>query len=348
MKMEKMPEIEINHQSIEKIINLVEESLFTKDRIKLISGIYGSSLLSQAVDNLVRLGYIIIENIQTLTQINNNKTYIKLIIILKRINNFNKIYDEDTIEIIYKPIKVEKLQIFNCRFVNINEYKCKIIYKDKIYKLKEYLDDIDNNYNTNDLIKIKLKGINNITDMSYMFSYCYSLIALPDISKWNTQNVINMKEIFYNCTSLISLPDISNWNTSNVKNMSDIFSGCESLISLPDISKWDIRKVKYMREMFYNCNSLISLPDLTKWNTQNIEDIGWMFANCKSLITLPDISKWNINNVNDMSYMFSECYSLILFPNISKWNTNNIKKMESMFRGCVSLISLPDISKLNI
>ena len=35
-------------------------------------------------------------------------------------------------------------------------------------------------------IEIKLIETKNITNMSYMFDECSSLISLPDISKWNT------------------------------------------------------------------------------------------------------------------------------------------------------------------
>jgi len=95
------------------------------------------------------------------------------------------------------------------------------------YKVKNY---------ENNILKIKLKGINNITNISYMFSYCSSLISLPDISNWNTNYAISMNNMFDRCSSLISLPDISNWNTHNVYNMSNMFYKCSSLISLPDIS----------------------------------------------------------------------------------------------------------------
>ena len=88
----------------------------------------------------------------------------------------------------------------------------------------------NNKKSNNNKLKIKLKGINNITNMSYMFSECSSLISLPDISKWNTINVKDMSNMFENCSSLSSLPDISKWNTSNVTNMSNMFSGCSNII----------------------------------------------------------------------------------------------------------------------
>ena len=52
-------------------------------------------------------------------------------------------------------------------------------------------------------------SFNRITNMSFMFCGCDSLIALPDISKWNTSNVKAMNYMFSGCNSLIVLPDIS-------------------------------------------------------------------------------------------------------------------------------------------
>ena len=56
-----------------------------------------------------------------------------------------------------------------------------------------------------------------------MFSYCLSLLSLPDISKWNTYNVKTMDGMISNCPLLSSLPDISKWNINNVANMRCMF-----------------------------------------------------------------------------------------------------------------------------
>ena len=152
----------------------------------------------------------------------------------------------------YKPKKdnKEKVRIFGEDFINNNIHKCKIIYKEEEYELKEYFEDIDYRYDNKEEFEIKLKGINNITNMSYMFDGCESLFSLPDISKWKACNVNNMCSMFDRCKSLSSLPDISKWNTSNVNDMSYMFYGCKSLSSLPDISKWNTSNVKYMSFMF--------------------------------------------------------------------------------------------------
>ena len=59
--------------------------------------------------------------------------------------------------------------------------------------------------NNNGIYEIKLKGINNIINMSCMFKgeipNITPLFSLPDISKWKTQNVTNMSGIFYYCSS---------------------------------------------------------------------------------------------------------------------------------------------------
>ena len=124
--------------------------------------------------------------------------------------------ENDEIKIKYKnPENKKTLEIFGSSFVYLNrENQCKIIYKEKEYKLTNILN-IEKN---NEEIEIILKGINNITNMNRMFYFTSltSLQSLPHASIWNTSNVTNMREIFYGCSLLTSLPDISKWDTSNV------------------------------------------------------------------------------------------------------------------------------------
>ena len=317
--------------------------------------------------------------LEEINKINNDKD------INNKINNilniYNKMMNKDITEIniIYdinkknKDIEKEedKINIFGSEFVKKNKNICKMEIDNKEYELKEKFNI--KNYNNN-IFKIKLKGINYITDMSFMFNECSSLSSLPDISKMNTHNVTNMSGMFYKCLSLSSLPDISKWNTKNVTdisgmfdrcsslsslpdisqwntnhitNINSIFSGCSKLSTLPDISKWNIQNVTNIMRLFNKCSTLSSLPDISKWNTINIINMGYIFYGCSSLSSLPDISKWYTNNVTDISYMFSKCSSLLSLPDISNWNTNNVTNMSGMFSNCSSLSSLPDISKWN-
>ena len=248
-------------------------------------------------------------------------------------------------------------------FIDNNKDKLKVlervisyngkIFEDREYELIEFFNIYKNNKNqsNNDSIespilfgplgeyKYMLKGINNVTNMSYMFDGCNSLSSLPDISKWDTKNVINMSNIFKNCNSLLYLPDISSWDTSNVINMSYMFSGCTSLKSLPEISKWNTSNVTDMKSMFNSCTSLISLPDLSKWDTSEVTNMNSMFRTCISLLTLPDISKWNTTEINDFSFMFYQCKSLSSLPDLS--GCKQVCSRKNVFTGCSKELKIP-------
>ena len=189
--------------------------------------------------------------LKEINKINNEKDIeykiINIIII------YNKMINKDIYEIIYdinkkrKETWIEKVEnsinIFGGEFVKNNKNICKMIIDDKEYEIKEKFNI--KNYNKK-ILKIKLKGFDNITNMSF---------------------------IFYNCSSLSSLPDITKWNTKKVAIRSYMFYTCRSLPSLPDISKWNINKVTDISYMLYICSSLSSLPDISKWNTNNATDM---------------------------------------------------------------------------
>ena len=112
--------------------------------------------------------------------------------------------DVSIVNIIYNINEYDKeygyINIFGSEFVENNKNICKMIIDDKEYEITEQYNI--ENY-TNYKLKIKLKGILNITNMSCMFNGCIFLSSLPDISKWNTSNVKNMNFMFYECNSLI-------------------------------------------------------------------------------------------------------------------------------------------------
>ena len=114
------------------------------------------------------------------------------------------------------------------QFVENNKDKCNIIYEDEIYELTEYFK-LRQKSNT---LKIKLKGIKNINNMSYMFNNCSSLLSLPDISNWNTSNVNYMSYMFNNCSSLTSLRNITNWNINKLKCENKMFEGCKKSLNI--------------------------------------------------------------------------------------------------------------------
>ena len=144
-----------------------------------------------------------------------DKSEIKLIY---NINNKDKEYEEEEEE------EEQIINIFGAEFVKNNKILRKMIIDEKEYEISEKYKIT--NFNNN-ILEIKLKGIDNVTNMNGMFNGCKSLSSLPDISKWNTINVTNMSYMLNGCSSLSSLPDISKWNSRYM------FYGCFSLLSVP-------------------------------------------------------------------------------------------------------------------
>ena len=235
--------------------------------------------------------------------------------IFKMYNGMNK----NEIDLVYNiPNNNKEIKIFGDEFVERNKDLCKIIYKEKQYDLAETFtcNEIKDN-----ILKIKLIGINNVTDLTSMFEGCSHLSNLSNFSNFDTTYVILMDSLFSNC-DFFELPDISNWNTGNVRLMKSMFEGCSSLKSLPDISNWNTANVIQMNSMFEGCSSLISLPDISNWNTCKVADMNHMFKGCSSLKSLSDISKWDITN----TLKFQD-------------ETDGIK---GMFDGCSESLNIPD------
>ena len=78
-----------------KVMYLVKELLINSDRVNIIAGTKSSSVGTRAAETLVRFGYVTYENIQTLTDVKNDRRSIRLIITLKKTDNFDKLYKEN-------------------------------------------------------------------------------------------------------------------------------------------------------------------------------------------------------------------------------------------------------------
>ncbi|WP_315538424.1 BspA family leucine-rich repeat surface protein, partial [Prevotella koreensis] len=103
-----------------------------------------------------------------------------------------------------------------------------------------------------EIIGIEYLNTEDVSDMSKMFSGCFSLISI-DLSNFNTKKVTDMSEMFYCCEALTSL-DVSSFNTENVTSMYGMFNSCNALKAL-NLSNFNTGKVTNMNAMFYCCYS---------------------------------------------------------------------------------------------
>ena len=206
--------------------------------------------------------------------------------------NKNKNEEEnDEAVIICKPTEnnKENVRIFGKKFVKNNKNKCKIKFIGKEYELKEFFEDINHNYNHKDLIIFILKGIKNITDMSYMFADCSRLSFLSILSNNNFFKITeSIKEKLYGNNSSMFISHESNFDSLN-KNSEDNFyyefnslftdelttilqNSSDNKIKITDLlSKGGLSyslinsKITKINHIFSGCNSLKSLPDISEW-----------------------------------------------------------------------------------
>ena len=206
----------------------------------------------------------------------------------KKFNDlYNKMMYTKEINIMYnlneENIKTKKIKIFGEDFVKNNKNKCKIIYKNLEYEITEELllkNEDNNNINNEEkednkeyednkekdekekkkfigeenLLTIKLRDINNISNFNNMFNNCTQLIDFPDISKINPINIKsnnNMPNMILNKEMLnLNKPDLSRLKTNNAINISDLFKFFFSSQSLTEKSKGNESKIENMIDSF--------------------------------------------------------------------------------------------------
>ena len=200
-----------------------------------------------------------------------------------------------------------------------------VIYMNAMFNRCSNLTNIDfgDNFNTE-----------KVTNMSYMFGYCYALPEL-DVSTFNTTNVKDMSHMFRDCHSLTKL-DLSNFNTQNVTSMGSMFYYCSALTEL-NISNFNTEKVTTMSTMFQNCKKLRKL-DLSTFNTSNVIYMTYMLASNDNLESIVLGDDFNISNATSIDHMFYNCPKLkTIEGSIKLGETNAVKSFSSLFSGSYSL-----------
>ena len=131
--------------------------------------------------------------------------------------NLNK---ENKITMLYKIRNPEdNIRLFGKKFIENNKNNCRMVIDFVEMNLLEFFKP----KRKDKILKVNLELKKNISDLSYMFCGCSSLISIPDFFNLNISNVKNISHMCSECTSLEVLPDISNWRTNNIIDMSYIF-----------------------------------------------------------------------------------------------------------------------------
>jgi surface protein len=116
---------------------------------------------------------------------------------------------------------------------------------------------------------IEYLNTSEVTNMSWMFSYCTSLTSL-DLSSINTSKVTEMKSMFYG-SSYVKILDLRSFNTSKVTDMSYMFASCSGTQTIYVGEGWSTAAVTSSSGMFNTCTSLVGGQGTT-YNDSNPKD----------------------------------------------------------------------------
>ena len=178
---------------------------------------------------------------------------------------------------------------------------------------------------------IQYNDTSNVTDMSYMFSNCFSLTTIPLL---DTSNVTNMYSMFQSCSKLTTIPQL---DTSNVTDMTNMFGSCSKLTTIPQL---DTSNVTNMNRMFFNCASLTSVPQL---DTSNVTDMNRMFSNCSRL---EEIHMINMKVSFDIHYSTKFTREALVEIINNCYDVTTLNKTAKLTMGSTNLAKLTDEDKL--
>ncbi|MGJ8713929.1 MAG: BspA family leucine-rich repeat surface protein [Maribacter stanieri] len=174
------------------------------------------------------------------------------------------------------------------------------------------------------LLSIEQWGDNLWTSMEQAFSKCRNLdIKATDIP--NLELVTDYSYAFASCESLVGNETMNDWDVSNAKKMNGVFTS--ALLFNQDIGDWDVGNVVEIISMFSNADEFNQ--NIGNWNLSSAESIRAIFSGAKSFNQ--DIGNWDVSNVTNMSHAF---YNTGNFnQDISNWDISNVVYIDFMFFG---------------
>ncbi len=77
------------------VVYEAKKLLLTQDSIEVYSGTFGAQTVAQAVEQLVRLKYVTVQDVRSETNVHEGSRRIKFVMRIQKTANFQKLYDEN-------------------------------------------------------------------------------------------------------------------------------------------------------------------------------------------------------------------------------------------------------------
>ena len=176
------------------------------------------------------------------------------------------------IKIKYVVNKKSNIRIIGEEFVKNNKDNCRILYKKKIYPLGEFFDGIEKNIAKNRFM-IYLRILKDLTDMSYMFYGCDSVLSIPKIIP-SKSYYVDIKKIDDDFAKDISIPqskeEEEKYENINLFESQSFYADCEPLLALSGIDEKNSFFIDSESNFIdYEEIILSSINDLSDLNTVN-------------------------------------------------------------------------------
>lgn len=219
-------------------------------------------------------------------------------------------------------------------------------------------------FRTSEFANINLTGwdISNVTNLGWMFSYCYNLeniVGLNGLEASSCTTMINFAAFAYSlkfdthnfkdtfgsswavtslsqCFRNISVtgagsaaPNVTNWDTSLVTTFASCFDSADLISGTLEIESWDVSLTTTLQQMFYKVTQLPSPLDLSSWTIPNTctSLYGTFRASNATDVTFGSGS--DFSGITTMGYMFYGITTTnIDFPtNLDLTNLTNASNM---------------------
>lgn len=166
-----------------------------------------------------------------------------------------------------------------------------------------------------------------LTDISYMFDSCTSLVFVPDFLNAPITSAQSMLQM---CVNLSAVPDsvFANCDLSGLTSCASMFNGCTSLEKAPF---FDASNVTDFTTMFQDCSSLEKVSDYDFSS-------GQLFANtfngCSCLFELPATIYAAFPNALQV---YGMCFNCDVLDEVGDVNLLSATRVENMFGYCRAL-----------